>query len=95
MPEPVFVRASVPVVFLMTPENVLVALLSPTVKVGVPLNPSTVPLPESPLMVSLKPAILRVPESMMRLPLPAPLAIWSARPRASVAFAVLIVVLPA
>ena len=95
VPVPVLVRASVPAVFLITPEKVLVALLSPTVNVGVPLTPSTVPLPEIPLMVSLKPAILNVPELMMRLPLPAPLEIWSALPSVRVALALLIVVLPA
>ena len=75
VPVPIFVNASEPVVFLITPENVLVALLPPTVKMGVPLTPSSVPLPESPLIVSLKPPILKVPELMMRLPLPAPSAI--------------------
>ena len=42
-----------------------------------------------------KPAILNVPELMMRLPLPAPLEIWSALPSVKVALALLIVVLPA
>ena len=83
VPLPFFVRLRVPAVFLIKPENVLVALLSPTVKVGVPLTPSIVPLPERPLMVSLKPARLKVP-LFVKLPLPAPLEIWSAAPSARV-----------
>ena len=59
---PILTSANVPAVFLITPENVRpVALLSPIVRVGVPLTPSTVPDPERPLMVSLLPFKLSVP----------------------------------
>ena len=64
VPVPILVSASVPEVLTIGPEKVLVALLSPTVKVGVPLTPlSTVPLPERPLMVSLLPPMFKVPLS--------------------------------
>ena len=90
VPVPVFVTPKVPAVFLMMPEKFAVASLSPTVSVGVPLVPSTVPLPLRPLMVSLKPARLSVPmpvpfELMMTVPVPVPFGIWLVAPRFRVA----------
>ena len=47
VPLPTFCRASAPALFWIVPPNVLVALLLPTVKVGVPpARVSIVPLPE-------------------------------------------------
>ena len=72
-----------PAVFWITPENVLVALLSPTVSVGVPPVPSTVPAPESPLIVSLNPPRESRP-ARLTLPNPGPFGTWLAAPSASV-----------
>ena len=72
VPVPVLVKASVPVVFWIIPPNVLVALLLPTVSIGVPpATVSTVPPPDKPLMVSLKVFRSRMPVTLM-LPLPLP-----------------------
>jgi len=96
VPLPVLISARVPAVFLITPEKVLVALLSPTVKVGVPLMPSTIPVPERPLMVSLKPPMLNLPFVTIKLPLPMPLGIWLAAPSVKIALPLpSIMVLPA
>ena len=55
VPEPVLVKAKVPAVFLITPLNELVALLLPTVNIGVPpATVSTVPAPLRPFIVSLE-----------------------------------------
>ena len=54
MPVPILFNDSVPAVFWIVPLNALVALLPPTVNVGVPaMVLSTVPLPFSPLTVRL------------------------------------------
>ncbi len=47
MPLPIFCRANAPALFRIVPPKVLVALLLPTVSVGLPpATVSTVPLPE-------------------------------------------------
>ena len=63
MPVPVFVSAMMPVVFWMTPENVLLALPAPTssVYVPVPERLSIVPAPESAPTSRLKPCRSRRP----------------------------------
>ena len=81
---------------MMPLKFVPVALPSPKVSVfEVPeVMLSTVPAPESPLMVSLKPARSINPEVRTTLPLPKPFGICSAAPRARVVCALLIVVVP-
>ena len=68
----------------MTPVKLLVALLLPTVSVGVPATKlSTVPAPVNPLMVSLNPFRSSTPATLT-LPLPAPSGITPAAPSLSV-----------
>src|SRR5262245_1147067 len=76
----------------MTPENVLVALLPPTVNVAEPAAVlSTVPPPDNPLIVSLPPFRSSVPVTLT-LPLPTPSGMTPDAPSLSVP--ALIVVLP-
>jgi len=91
---PVLVRASVPTVLRRMPVKLLLALLSPTVRVLVPAEPaalpSTRPVPESPLIRWSKPFRSRrptpVPElETVTLPAFAPVGIWLAAPRRRVA----------
>ena len=87
LPEPILTRESVPVELRMLPEKLLVALLSPTVKVTLPLPPFTIPAPERPLMVSEKPLSKSVPVSTT-FPVPEEteekFGIWFAAPRARI-----------
>jgi hypothetical protein len=71
-PEPIFTSESTPAALPIAPEKVAEASPSPTVSVGVPLSPSTLPEPDRPLIVSLKPPSLKLP-STLTLPLPVPL----------------------
>ena len=71
MPPPSLAKDTIPLP-RMTPLKVLETSLLPTVKVALPTTLlSTVPLPLSPLMVSLFPARSRVP-STTTFPLPLP-----------------------
>jgi len=82
---PVLVSATVPLPSWMTPLNVLVASLAPTVKVAAPLVVLvTVPVPDSPLIVSLKRTSNTPGAFTVTLPLPVPLGITFAAPTTSV-----------
>ena len=82
MPVPILASASVPPVLTIGPVRLSpVALLLPMVKVGAPVTASTVPAPDRPLIVSLKPLSFSDPEST-KLPAVAPSGIWLFAPRA-------------